>query len=255
MPKIIFLCSECFSTTVLYNYIGKSFPIERVITEKPMRGAALAKKRAKKIGWFKVFGQILFSVIVVRILRISSKKRKVSIFEKYLFDETAIPSNKKLHFTSVNDEDCIAALTQLNPDIVIVNGTRIISKKVLESISAVFINMHAGITPKYRGVHGGYWAVAKNDIANCGVTVHLVDKGIDTGSILYQTVIPLSPKDNFYTYPFLQFGEGLPLMLKAVQDAAIEKIKPVKPTSTESFLWTHPTIWQYLYLRIFKGKK
>ena len=41
--------------------------------------------------------------------------------------------------------------------------------------------MHAGITPQYRGVHGGYWAVVNNDPEHCGVTIHFVDKGIDTG--------------------------------------------------------------------------
>src|SRR5438093_9923670 len=46
---------------------------------------------------------------------------------------------------------------------VVVNGTRIISEAVLTASDAVFINMHAGITPKYRGVHGGYWALYNGD--------------------------------------------------------------------------------------------
>ena len=45
----------------------------------------------------------------------------------------------------------------------VVNGTRILSRRMLESIDAVFLNMHVGITPKYRGVHGGYWALANGD--------------------------------------------------------------------------------------------
>lgn len=144
---------------------------------------------------------------------------------------------------------------EINPDIVLVNGTRIISSKVLGSTNAVFINMHTGITPKYRGVHGGYWALANNDKENCGVTIHIVDKGVDTGGILYQTTIPLTAKDNFITYPYLQFGEGLPLMKKAIDDIAINKVVVMKPETTESKLWYHPTIWQYLFKRILKGKK
>jgi folate-dependent phosphoribosylglycinamide formyltransferase PurN len=34
----------------------------------------------------------------------------------------------------------------INPDLVIVNGTRIISKKVLSSINSKFVNIHVGIT-------------------------------------------------------------------------------------------------------------
>jgi methionyl-tRNA formyltransferase len=44
--------------------------------------------------------------------------------------------------------------------------------------------VHAGITPRYRGTHGGYWVLLNNDPGHCGVTIHLVDPGIDTGSIV-----------------------------------------------------------------------
>lgn len=253
--KIVMLCSDCFSTVTLYNYVSRYHSIDRVITEEPMRGMALAKRRIKKMGFLKVAGQIMFSVAIVPLIRMWSRKRLKEINEIYGFDETPVPLEKKVHFSTVNDEESIALLKELNPDIVIVNGTRIISKKVLESTGAVFINMHTGITPKYRGVHGGYWAVVNNDAENCGVTIHLVDKGIDTGDILYQSVIPVTSKDNYYTYPFLQFGEGIPLIKKTVDDIAVNKLTVAQSRTAESALWTHPTVWQYLYLRIVKGKK
>jgi methionyl-tRNA formyltransferase len=115
--------------------------------------------------------------------------------------------------------------------------------------------MHAGITPQYRGVHGAYWALVQNDRDHCGVTVHLVDKGIDTGGILFQCLIETTRQDNFITYPYLQFGEGLSLMREAIEAAEQNNLQPIKHSSGNSRLWYHPTIWQYLYLRIFKGKK
>ena len=253
--KIVMLCSDCFSTVTLYNYISSYHTIGKVITEEPMRGMALAKRRMKKLGFFRVAGQIMFSMIIVPAIRIFSKKRIAQLKDQYNFDENPIPAARKVHFPSVNDEDCNKLLKELDPDVVIVNGTRIISKKVLDSTKAVFINMHTGITPKYRGVHGGYWAMVNNDTANCGVTVHLVDKGIDTGGILYQATIPATGDDNYVTYPYLQFGEGIPLMHKAVEDILQDRVTVVQSRIAESALWYHPTIWQYLYLRIFKGKK
>ena len=252
--KIVMLCSECFSTTVIYNAVNKQFPVERVITETPMRGMALAKRRMKKLGWFRVGGQVLFSVLIVPLLRRTSAGRMKQIFSHYRFDESIIPAAEKTALNSVNEEACIRLLQELDPDLVIVNGTRIISRKVLESSRAVFINMHTGITPKYRGVHGGYWAIANNDADNCGVTIHLVDKGIDTGGILYQGIIPVTPADNYFTYPYLQFGAGIPLMLKAVEDALNNRLQVRDSLTKESALWSHPAIWQYLYTRLFKGK-
>jgi methionyl-tRNA formyltransferase len=220
-----------------------------------MRGMALAKRRLKKLGWMKVSGQVMFSLVITRILNWFSKRRIAAIKGQYQFDLTPLPAEKLIHISSVNDEECIALLRQLNPDLVLVNGTRIISKKVLESTKAVFINMHTGITPGYRGVHGGYWALVNNEPSLCGVTVHLVDKGVDTGSILYQATITTTAKDNFVTYPYLQFGEGIPLINKTVGDFFSGNMKVIPPASTVSALWYHPGFWQYLFLRIFKGKK
>ena len=66
----------------------------------------------------------------------------------------------------------------------------------------------AGITPLYRGVHGAYWALAEGRRDLCGVTVHRVDAGIDTGEVLAQVLIDPTPQDNFVTYPWLQVAEG-----------------------------------------------
>src|SRR5690606_4856447 len=103
-----------------------------------------------------------------------------------------------------------------------------ISKKILQGVNAVFINIHSGITPNYRGDHGGYWALANNDNENCGVTVFIANEGIDTGNILYQGLIQPTTKDNFVTYPYLQLGEGIGLLKKAVNDALTNKLRPIE---------------------------
>lgn len=114
--------------------------------------------------------------------------------------------------------------------------------------------MHVGITPKYRGVHGGYWALANQDKDNCGVTVHFIDKGIDTGEVISQARINPDKKDNFTTYPLLQQIKGIELMKKVIRDIAENNIETFKP-DLESKLWTHPTMFNYLFNRVFKGVK
>lgn len=253
--RIVMLCSHCFSTVALYNYISRFYTVDQVIVEEPLRGWTLAKRRIKKLGPIMVAGQILFSVLIVTVLKILSRKRIAAIKEYYQFVEKTIPASKERHITSVNDEDCITLLKTIQPDIILVNGTRILSKRLLESTRATIINMHTGITPMYRGVHGGYWALVNSDAEHCGVTIHLVDKGIDTGKVLYQAMIPLSSKDNYLTYPFIQFGEGIPLVKQAVDDVVENKLRTISPPASFSKLWYHPTIWQYLYHRIFRNIK
>jgi len=154
-------------------------------------------------------GQILF-VLFNRVIRWFSAQRIAIIKRSHGLDSTGYPADKVTTVESVNDEQVVEILQRIAPDAVVVNGTRIISERILAATDAVFLNTHVGITPRYRGVHGGYWALVSGDESHCGVTVHLVDAGIDTGGVLYQDTIEIGPDDNIDTYPFLQIAKAIP---------------------------------------------
>ena len=139
-------------------------------------------------------------------------------------------------------------LQKLNPDLLLVNGTRIISKKTLESVIGSFVNIHVGITPLFRGVHGGYWAMVTGKKNLFGVTIHYVDPGVDTGGIIEQVFTQPGKKDNFYTYPYLEYGVCLPA-LKKIVSTFVSGLKPptIEPITNESSLWYHPTFFQWLW--------
>lgn len=253
-PRIVLLAGEGDSTHILYHALVKDFDIARVIMEAPVAKKQFLKKRIKRLGLAKVTAQIMFQAMVVPLLAKFSAKRRKAILEQYQLNESLIPEEKITRVNSVNDDTCLLLLQELQPAIVVVNGTRIIASRVLKSVEAKFVNTHAGVTPKYRGVHGAYWALVQNDAAHCGVTVHLVDPGIDTGAVIYQQNIEPSASDNFTTYPLLQLAAGIPLMKKAIGDIAAGRLQLIEGTA-ESRLWSHPGIFQYLYHRWFYGKK
>ncbi len=210
--KIILLTGKWDTTPIVYNFLKHHFGTSLVIMEDAVSKKVFLKKRINKLGWFTVAGQVLFQLFVANPLRMGSKKRISEILKEYQLSNTTIASSEIIHVSSVNADDCLRQLQKLKPDLVVVHGTRIISKKILQNVNSLFINIHAGITPRYRGSHGAYWALANADKDNCGVTVHLIDAGIDTGNILAQKRITLSDKDNFVTYPYLQLAEGLRLL-------------------------------------------
>ena len=242
---IVLLAGRGVSTNILYRALQKDFTITAIILEEPVSKISFLKKRIKKLGFGKVTGQILFQLIIVNFLNLVSGGRKKQIQKQFDLNDEALPFEKIIPVVSVNDNSCIQILQRLDPQLVIVNGTRIIKEDILQSIPAKFINLHAGITPMYRGVHGAYWALVNNDAENCGVTVHLVDKGIDTGAIISQKTISVTSGDNFATYPLLQLAEGIPLMKMAIEDVLNDRLT-LKPITGESRLWYHPTIWQYI---------
>jgi folate-dependent phosphoribosylglycinamide formyltransferase PurN len=250
--KIVLLAGRWNTTPIVFNFLQKNFSIEASILEDPVPKKEFLKKRIRKLGSRVVAGQVLFQLLVARPLGLTSKRRIQEIVRAYELDEQ--PISYPIQVPSVNSSRCLEVLKKLKPDLVVVHGTRIISKKLLQEVNCPFINIHAGITPRYRGSHGAYWALANSDKENCGVTVHLVDAGIDTGNVLFQQVITITQKDNFITYPYLQLAEGLKLLRKAIPLLFEGKAEPVKK-ELDSALWHHPTLWGYLSLWLRKGVK
>jgi folate-dependent phosphoribosylglycinamide formyltransferase PurN len=252
--KIVLLVGKGLSTTIVFNALNKKFGVTLAIIEEKERALIFLKRRIKRLGFIKVFGQISFELFIAKPLSFFSEKRRSDIINENQLDTTEIRLGLLKKVKSINSAETIEAIKIINPDLIIVNGTRIISKKVLSSVSCKFINTHAGITPKYRGVHGMYWALINDDEKNSGVTVHFVDEGIDTGNVIYQRQVLPTIADNFSTYPLLQLAEGIKILLQAVESYFDGSII-VNDVNTESNLWYHPTIWSYIYNRITKGIK
>lgn len=69
--------------------------------------------------------------------------------------------------------------------------TYLFPQKVIEA-AEVILNVHGSLLPKYPGARTLSWAIEHGE-KESGVTVHVVDKGMDTGAILLQKAFSLSP--------------------------------------------------------------
>lgn len=77
-------------------------------------------------------------------------------------------------------------LEALKPDLFFINSYSMILKKDLLSIPKIkTLNIHASILPKNRGCNPIQWGIINED-KYAGVSLHEVDEGIDTGSIIDQ---------------------------------------------------------------------
>jgi methionyl-tRNA formyltransferase len=252
-PKIVLLAGRDELSNIVYHALTEIADVAAVIQEDPPSKIRLAQRRVKRVGLLQVADQILFIAIAAPILKRTSVGRVEAIRAQSGMDATPIPSRIVQPVPTINHPSVIEALRAHRPDVVVINGTRIITRRVLECVEAPFINTHTGITPAYRGVHGGYWALAEGRPELAGVTVHFLDAGIDTGAVIAQALIHPGPKDNFHTYPTLQLAAGLPLLKKAVLDAKYDGLRTTEPLTTMSRLYYHPGLTQYLTHRIRKG--
>jgi len=253
-PKIILLSGEKHFIKYIYNGLKSTFEIDAVIFEERENTEFIYKRRAKRIGIINVWGQKLFDKFIINRLLKSSVPRIKEIKKKYKLDSSKIPDEKKILVKSVNDADTIKLIQSINPDIVIVNATRILKADILKSITGHFINIHSGILPKYRGYSGGYWALVHNDKKNCGSTIHFVIDKIDKGSILCQGTIDIEPADNYLTYAFIHVAKEIELLKRAIVKIINNELELTK-NETSYKLRYGPTIWGYLFNRIIKNVK
>jgi methionyl-tRNA formyltransferase len=253
--RVVLLAGDCDSTRAIYHALTRGTPVARVVLESSVPRTQLLWRRAKKLGVHAAASQAAFVAIAVPILRAVSRRRIDALRER-LGAGTPIPAEAVLRVPSVNAPECIAALRALAPAVVVLSGTRILSREVLQNVPATFINVHAGITPRYRGTHGAYWAYAEGRPGSAGVTVHVVDPGIDTGEILAQARVERGPRDNFVTLPYLQLQAGLPLLVDAVRAALAGEIRTVTSLdASASRLFHHPGLVEYARNWITRGAR
>ena len=251
---VVLLAGPGEPTEIAYHYLAPRYPGLVVVQEQAVPRLTLARRRARRLGWPTVLGQVVFVTAVVPLLRRAARRRVAEIMAESGLRTGPIPVVRAVE--SVNDPTTADLLRRLAPAVVVVNGTRIISDAVLRAVPCPFVNVHAGITPRYRGVHGGYWALAEGRPELAGTTVHLVDAGIDTGGVLARASFTPTETDTFATYPYRHLADGLPLVAEQIDRVLAGQGLDVLPAASDdatSQLRWHPTVWGYVWTRLRRG--
>lgn len=95
----------------------------------------------------------------------------------------------------IRDPETIAAIKNLNPDLIVVAAYgKIIPKEILEIPRFGAVNVHASLLPKYRGASPIQTAIALGE-KETGITIMLMDEFMDHGQILSQEKIRIENTD------------------------------------------------------------
>jgi len=78
--------------------------------------------------------------------------------------------------------------------VVLAGYMHLLTKPFLDRFPGRIVNVHPSLLPRFPGAHAIEDALA-SDVDTTGVTVHVVDEGIDTGPILRQEAVPLEPRE------------------------------------------------------------
>jgi methionyl-tRNA formyltransferase len=230
---------------IIANAVIEQFGALDVILEQPEAMTTFLKRRARKVGWLSVVGQV-----GTMALSKFGKKGLASRIERLVQEENLLveaqADQRIISIDSINSVQFTDAINDLKPNVILLIGSRLMKTDILRQMPCPVLNYHAGITPQYRGMNGGYWALATGDIKNFGTTVHLVDAGVDTGAILKQVRGAPAKDDNIMTYAHRQAAMSRGICIEAIDDALSGKLMPIKSDAT-SKQWYHPPIWTYVW--------
>ncbi|OCO99075.1 MULTISPECIES: formyl transferase [unclassified Ensifer] len=230
---------------IMINALAARFADITVIKEQPEAKGLFLRRRARKLGWLTALGQ-LATMIASRFGKRFTRNRAEEILATYKVSGTPEPLIPLTSVSSINDAEAIAQIHALEPDVVFLISCRMLKAGTLTAISCPVLNFHAGINPAYRGLMGGYWARVNGGAENFGATVHLVDAGVDTGGVLYQSRQKPARNDTMHTYPLLQTAASTEIVVAAIEDALAGNLRPVD-VAGPSRQWYHPPIWTWLW--------
>jgi methionyl-tRNA formyltransferase len=138
---------------------------------------------------------------------------------------------------SIKKDDAFRAeLAALKPDAVIVVGYgRIIPQWMLDLPPLGNINLHASLLPKYRGAAPIQWAIARGESVT-GVTTMKIDAGLDTGDILLQREMAISPDDTAETLAPKLATIGADLIVETLRGLQAGSVHPCPQDDTQATL-------------------
>lgn len=249
--KILVMTAGGPNPWMVVNALDRRFEGVEILLEEQESKGEIFRRRQRRLGTLQAIGQ-LATMAAAKLLKGAAQKRMTTICTQFNADPRFNPQIPVTTVRSINSTEALEKVRGMQPDVILLVSTRLMTKATLAAMPCPALNLHAGVNPAYRGQMGGYWALVKDDADNFGATVHLVDEGTDTGATLYQVRSKPEPGDFISTYPMLLTADALNATCQAVEDAISGQLNP-KTASGPSALHFPPTLWGWIWTGLTKG--
>ena len=198
--RIVFMGTPEFAVTILDGLLQHNYTIAGVITA-PDRPAGRGQK------------------IHESAVKVFAKSKGVTVLQ---------PTNLK-------DDSFLSDLKTLNANLQIVVAFRMLPKVVWQMPALGTFNLHASLLPDYRGAAPINWAIINGE-KETGVTTFFIDEKIDTGAVILQSKINITPTENAGELhdKLMHLGSDVVLeTIQTIENGNLETtIQPLKETKT-----------------------
>lgn len=157
----------------LANKLAKDFNIIGIVTESRQHKRKITLKRIINSFYEKIF----LSAI---------NKAWWGMKDYYEKKYSNYPQVNRIDVENINSKKAYDFSMGLNPDLIIVSGTRMVKPKMLSvTTKSGILNLHTGLSPYIKGgPNCTNWCIATKQYHLVGNTIMWIDEGIDTGNIV-----------------------------------------------------------------------
>ena len=114
----------------------------------------------------------------------------------------------------------------LKSDVYVVFGSSYIKGELVDFlVKQKSINIHAGVSPYYRGCDCNFWALYDGNPHLAGATIHMLSKGLDSGPMLYHAMSNI--KTNPFEYTMSTVKAAFHSIAERIKDKSIFEIEPI----------------------------
>lgn len=251
---LIALIGDAPHAWTMVNALRNRFGEFPVFVERGEPASAFWARRKNKLGVSTVYS-MKAAQLAAKMTKPLSRARLSEL--RSTCDASPVPARMRFDVDDLNDLDTIAKMRALKPKVAFVASTGMLRRPLLEACACPVVNYHSGVNPAYRGISGGYFALANGEPELFDVTPHLVDLGVDTGPILATNRVPVAANDNMQTYVTLMAAKSQELVVDTMAKVLTGEAKPQPPSNLPSNQYYAPTLGQYLVngLRRASGRR
>jgi methionyl-tRNA formyltransferase len=142
---------------------------------------------------------------------------------------------KVLQPAGLKDGGLLAKLAPPDPEfIVVVAYGKILPGEILELPQRGCINVHASLLPKYRGAAPIQWAIMNGE-KRTGVSIMLMDEGLDTGPVLLQSAMEIGPTDTAGSLSQKLSSAGATLLVQTLKKLREGSVRPTPQEGEASY--------------------
>jgi methionyl-tRNA formyltransferase len=252
--EVVILSSKLPEDIWLINKIAEVSHIEGIVFPvgeryKEFGIFQVLKKRLRRSGFLSTVDQALLVLYRLVIESQKDKRARREIFTDKPYQYVEEKGIDTLCVEDINCEEVRSFILSKSPQLVVVSGTPLLKKRVIESAKGRIINLHPGYAPQYRGRYGAFWPIYNREPELVGVTVHFLDGGVDTGAILMRQVVNYDLGDNLKTISYKQHKVGGELLVKCLTQFDMMASNAYHETDCPSKNYLAPGLTHYLKAR------